>query len=111
MQPDPLSTPRKPQVSARGRMRKAVEQHSRVIDVDGGWNRADKSHQLLAGDHSDPTVPLGQPAWRTQCPGEGTHLSSHLPSKVPGVPAPASHPTLGHPVSCSQQEDERVTAM
>lgn len=87
-----------------------MQQHSRVIDVDGGWNRADKSHQLLAGDHSDPTVPLGQPAWRTQCPGEGTHLS-HLPPTVPGVPA--QPPTLPWDTlsPARWQEDERVTGM
>lgn len=108
---------------SRGRVRKAAEQHSRVIDVDSGWNGADKSNQFLAGDNPDSTVPLGQPARRTQRPGEETHFRSHVPSKVPCVPAAASRlpvlpwdalrpaSTARHSPGVCRQEDERVTAM
>lgn len=84
------------------RMRNSTEQHLRVIDVDCGWYRADKSNQLLAGDNSDTTVPLGQPAWGTQGPGKEAVVTSHLRSPVHLLLPPTSLPVLGHSESCSR---------
>lgn len=82
-------------------MRNSCEQNLRFIDVDGGRNRTDKPNQLLAGDHSDTTVPLGQPAWGTQRPGGETHavVTAHSTPKVLHAPPAAS---LKHPQTCSR---------
>lgn len=41
-----------------------------VIDVDGGRNGTDKANQLLVGVNPHSTVPLRQPARRSQGPEE-----------------------------------------
>lgn len=41
---------------------------SRVVDVDISRNGTDETDQFLIGGNPHPTMPLGQPAWRTQRP-------------------------------------------
>lgn len=102
----------RPGMPPKDRMRNSSEQHLRFVDVDGGRNRTDKPNQLLAGDHSDTAVPLGQPAWGTQRPGEETYTGGHSTPKVLHAPSAASHlpdtsPNLLRATETLRQKDKR----
>lgn len=49
-----------------------------IVDANVGWNGADESHKLLVGVHPHTTMPLWQPAWRSQRPEKH---SSQSPSQ------------------------------